>query len=54
MTGQPGWEHVSLVTKGKYTLSPYPEASLSSADKLQTLPGVVLSVGLLGSRTCCK
>ena len=53
-TGQPGWEHVGLVTKGKQKLSPYPQASVSSADKLWTLPGVVLSVGLLGSYTCCK
>ena len=36
------------------TLSPYPEASLSSADKLLALPGVVLPVGLIESHTCWK
>ena len=52
-TGQPGWEHWPGHQR-ETTLSPHPEASLSSDDKLWTLPGVVLSVGLLGSHTCCK
>ena len=36
-TVRPGWNRFFQVTKQKRTLSPYPEAYLSSADKLWTL-----------------